>query len=388
MIYVKMFGPFSLSYGGVTVSETDNRMKKVWRLMKYIAAKRGSVVHRDELIRIVGSSDNADNISSLKTMMHRCRNTIDQLKHPNGRSLILQKEDGYCWNPAVPCAFDADLFCKYADAGDDESEGGKTQSRLKALEIYTGFYLGRAFEELPDLAKDIQEMHLKYIALFEKCAKQLEARSEYELLSKISESAISIDPYQEVFHYHLIRSCIDLGDHEKALRCYDRVNLLFNSRFRVKPSDRIRSLYRYIISDRQPLVADISDLIEEILKDPDNNKPLACDFDTFKAVSLTYLNRLRGANGARFALFTVAPKNGSVHPGKKQLERAAADLADTIQNCAGPRSVFTRYGAAQFAAIIFETEMRALETLDLIRSSFSNLDRSSPLTLVIESKQF
>ena len=41
---VKMFGDFSISKGDVTVSDTDNRSKKVWSLLAYIIYHRNTTI--------------------------------------------------------------------------------------------------------------------------------------------------------------------------------------------------------------------------------------------------------------------------------------------------------------------------------------------------------
>ena len=53
-LQVTMFGTFSLTYGGITVSENDSRMRKIWKLIKYLAAHRDRAVPEHEIIEIVG----------------------------------------------------------------------------------------------------------------------------------------------------------------------------------------------------------------------------------------------------------------------------------------------------------------------------------------------
>ena len=106
---IKTFGTFAISCGDITVSETDNRTRKIWRLIKYLAANRNRPVPQRELAELLGCSDNSDSYASLKTMLHRARNTLEKLD-PECRNLILLKNGSYYWSTEIAQSFDEDIF--------------------------------------------------------------------------------------------------------------------------------------------------------------------------------------------------------------------------------------------------------------------------------------
>lgn len=377
MITVTTLGPFSVSYGDMTVSETDNRTRKVWRLIKYLAASRGRTVGRDELIGVVGSDSNTNNLSSVKTMIHRCRATLDALHLPDGKRLILQKDGGYCWNTDLPQQIDIDEFDRYiAEAERALSRAERVGLLMSALSLYKGFFLDKDFDDIHDLASEILRYHMKYIGIFEECAEYLLDAGEFDRLSAVASDAIRTDPYQELFHYYLIKVCLGKEDHEKALYYYNRANKLFMEKFRINPSDRIRKLYRYIIKSAHSLQNSVDEAKEELSAFFDGETAVYCEHDTFGLICRSARN-MTDKDGAmpRIAFFTLSPSDERAFPSEKQLQKASANLRAILSELLDRSSFYTRFSATGYMALLISRNAERVSAG--IRSAFEESSSAS-----------
>ncbi|MBR3910234.1 MAG: winged helix-turn-helix domain-containing protein, partial [Anaerotignum sp.] len=60
-LYIRMLGEFSLQYGENTISDNNNRSKKVWLLLAYLICQKGRIVSRQELIQLLWGDDSSSN---------------------------------------------------------------------------------------------------------------------------------------------------------------------------------------------------------------------------------------------------------------------------------------------------------------------------------------
>ena len=103
-LYVRLLGEFSLQIGEVQISEKNDRSKKVWLLLAYFLTHRNQAISRRTLIDLLWGDDSAGNNpeNSLKAVMYRVRNLLNQLWSGAGHELILYKKDTYTWNTEIP----------------------------------------------------------------------------------------------------------------------------------------------------------------------------------------------------------------------------------------------------------------------------------------------
>ena len=148
-IVIRFFGTFTIQHGDAVICESDNRSKKLWKLLEYIVQNRGRQIPQEELLRLLWSEESmGDNpMSSLKTLLHRVRNTLGQLNVEESRHFILQHAGTYFWNPRVPVKVDTDDFeaiaqqTKKVDIPEE-----KLNLALRAMAMYKGQYLGGRYE--------------------------------------------------------------------------------------------------------------------------------------------------------------------------------------------------------------------------------------------------
>lgn len=107
-LQVQMLGQFTLRYGDRTISDSDDRSRRVWSLLAYMLYNHGRSFAQEELIRLYWSNSekSADPGNALKSIFHRIRTALDKLQPGLGRLLIRRKAGRYFWNNAMPLSLD------------------------------------------------------------------------------------------------------------------------------------------------------------------------------------------------------------------------------------------------------------------------------------------
>ena len=389
-LQVTTFGTFSLTYGEITVSESDSHMRKIWMLIKYLAAHRDRAVPEYELIEIVGKKENVNNPSSVKTMLHRARNILSELSSGEGGSgdpkkLILHKNGAYLWNTDIPQTIDYDEFYKLiAEAELCDSPITKYAVESKALSIYQGYYLGKAFET-NDLSAVIRDCHLTYIKLFESCAEYLFAVKDHRQIINNALAAILIDPYQETFHYNLIKAFINDGDHKNALFYYSKAADLFYGKYRINLSDRIRALYRHIIREDRPVQTSYPALKSDIWGAVTSGEASACEYDVFRFTCGALMKAPYAPEKTPYLLLlSAALKDEYTLPSQKQTANASERILEALRSCLGSGDIYTRCSAAQYAAVVFAGSEDVELLISRLIAKFNFLAPNSLFTLSID----
>lgn len=389
-IIIRFFGTFAIQQGENTVSETDNRSKKLWKLLEYIVQNRGRQIPQEELLQLLWSENSmGDNpMSSLKTLLHRARNTLDQLDFEESRHLILQHGGAYYWNPRLPVQIDTDEFeaaaerTKKIDLPDE-----KLNSALRAMALYKGPYLGgkyngEAWADVP--GKRYQEL---YLFCYNTAIEILAGEARYDEIIFLSRHALEIDPSEELYYYNLISALIEKGAWDEALAAYEEVLDLFYHTYRKTPSDRLRSLYRGIVRSDNSVEMDLS-IIREKMDEEWESGPLSCEYSTFKLLYEMKCHQERGETPCYLILLTVTSMNREEPiPAERHLDRALAQLERLLSLSLSQGDVYTRYSLTQMLAIATLPDEDALfALLKKIQHTFKYNNLSCPVEVAFKAE--
>ncbi len=355
-IYVQTFGKLTVYYNGRNVTEENSKSRKTWSMIKYLLAEKGNRYTSEELIRSLKYRDLSDQSSSLKTVIHRARTIFKQLDIPEAPQFICQQNSKYFWNTELCALYDCDIFTdlhRKAKKTIDPKERFKYQA--EALKLYKGSYLNKGLSDIPSVADSIKRYHIMAIDLFEGAATHLTNTKDFLSLEELCLKMLEIDPYQETFHYYLIKSAIGLEEHEKAMLYFTRVNEMFVGKFRINPSDRIRALHRFILGDMKSGETDIKKVKNSLLAKENSDSGTLCQYDTFRLICKNLVNAANGEFSAlsqRLVLISVFPRENDIVPGERTHTHAINNLQRLISSLLLPEEPFTRFSASQFLALI------------------------------------
>lgn len=366
-ISIQTFGRFTIRRGDAVISETDNRSKKLWKLLEYIVHNRHRPIPQEELIALLwGEEGQVENrLSSLKTLLHRARNTLDGLNFPESRHLILRRGKCYCWNRGQPLRMDCEEFAAMAERTrkTDEPEE-KLDLALRAMALYRGSYLGGQYAGEKWASEAAKHYRGLFLLCYNAAIQILVGEAQYEQVVFLSRRAMELEPSNETFYYNEISALIANGEGEEALRAYRRVLDFFYQTYRKTPSERLRALYRGIPRGDNGIEPDLA-IVREGLDAACPSRAVCCEYDTFRL--LYGQSRLLG--GTRYLIIlTVVPADSSPQA-TRHLDRVLIALEACLSELLSAGDFYTRYSLTQWLALAtFSTEDALRAALAKLRS--------------------
>ncbi len=353
-LQVHMLGEFTIDTGTHSISSTDNRSRKIWLLLAYMICHRHHLVTQEDLIRqLWGEEDKSTNpANALKTMFHRLRAMLSQLKEFSGYDLIIRQGGTYAWNTEIPVTLDADQFeqlCNNAAAQDQEEQ--KLDIYLQALALYQGTFLP-CFSTESWGVPTASYYHNLYLQAIEFVIPRLESAGRMEEAAALSRKAVAVDPYNEPLYYYLMRELMALGDQQGVIAVYDTISNLLFTHFGVMPSEETRALYRTAmrtINDHSMSILDVQDQLRE--PDPSGGA-LFCEYDFFKTLYQAKARELlRSGTALHIGLLSVNGQEGSPIS-RRSLDHCMDNLKPLICNCLRKGDVVSQCSVNQYVFLI------------------------------------
>lgn len=261
MLKITLFGELTLRCADITIRESNNRSKKIWRALAYLLHRRNQSTTVGELARFLrdreteGPRSSADD-SLVKITLHRIRALLLPLAEKDPACRLLCRDGIIRFDPTLTIAADSDRFdTLFRALAPTNANWLHETSPQRAASLYTelcalyrGRYLSRYTGEAW-CAKETESYRRRFLDLSESNLPLLFEEKRYDEIDKITRCAIETDPYSECFHYWLIRQTAARGDIGGALALYDNVLKLFYHQFRLNPSLRLRRLRRELTQD-------------------------------------------------------------------------------------------------------------------------------------------
>ena len=290
-LQVQMLGQFTLRYGDRTISDSDDRSRRVWSLLAYMLYNHGRSFAQEELIHLYWSNNekSADPGNALKSIFHRIRTALDKLQPGLGRLLIRRKAGRYFWNNAMPLSLDIEDF----------------EAHFHAAEA---------------------------VAL---CRR-----------------AIHIEPYQEDLYEHLMRGLLRTGDMKGAMSVYEEMSEQLFAHFGVMPSETLRTLYRQAtrtVNDRTLTMDEVCSQLEEPAP---HGGAMVCEYDFFKILYRAEARSIaRNGHSANICLLSVSDKDGEMLA-RRSLDPAMNNLQVLVQNNLRRGDVIARCSISQYIILL------------------------------------
>lgn len=348
-----MLGEFSITLGDRTISDSDNRSRKVWLLLAYMIYCRNRAVSQDELVGLLWNGDEGSSnpLNALKTMFHRVRTLLDQLGSSAGHSLIIRQDGNYAWNNAVPLFLDIDEFeqlCRAAaDTSDEETRLAKER---QALELYGSDFLPKLGSEswvVPISAY----FHNLYIQTVSDAVSLLEARGEHGIAETLCRRAVEIDPYDESLYRQLMRQLLALNRQQDAIEVYQGMSDLLFANFGVMPSDETKALYREAertVNDREINLGVVRDQLRE---DNEPGGALVCDYDFFRVIYHAEARAVaRSGQAVHICLLSASGAAGSLS--RRSLGICMENLLEVIRSSLRRGDVASRCSVSQYILLL------------------------------------
>jgi len=352
-LHINMLGGFSLQHNGHIIDYQKSRSHKLWLILEYLVAFRGKEVTQNELIEVLWGDEFTENpANTLKTLLHRLRNMLEELEFAPSKEMIRYNRGLYAWNNDLNCIVDTDQFDTLCELGDEATtDEERVTYYLEAIEYYKGDFLPKSALE-PWVVPINTYYHSEYLRIVHASVAILKEQERLYDIITICQQAVKIDPYEESLHCALIQALLATGAQQAALTHYDHVVDLFYHEFGLNLSDSMTDLYKELIQENNNVEVDLS-IIRKKLQQDNHPGAFHCEYSLFKEI-YHLQSRVATRNGQSFYLCLLSVTDGEncVPGNKKQQNAAMVQLRNAIQFSLRRGDVFTRYSVSQYLILL------------------------------------
>lgn len=353
-LQVQMLGQFTLRYGDRTISDSDDRSRRVWSLLAYMLYNHGRSFAQEELIHLYWSNGekSADPGNALKSIFHRIRTALDKLQPGLGRLLIRRKAGRYFWNNVMPLSLDIEDFEAHFHAaeaaGDDDVRLAEYQA---ALALYAGDPLPRMTDEIWTIPI-VAYYHSLYTRAAAGAIELLEKQERTAEAVALCRRAIHIEPYQEDLYEHLMRGLLRTGDMKGAMSVYEEMSELLFAHFGVMPSETLRTLYRQATRTVNDRTLTMDEVCSQLAEPAPHGGAMVCEYDFFKILYRAEARSIaRNGHSANICLLSVSDKDGEMLA-RRSLDPAMNNLQVLVQNNLRRGDVIARCSISQYIILL------------------------------------
>ena len=353
-LQVQMLGQFTLRYGDRTISDSDDRSRRVWSLLAYMLYNHGRSFAQEELIHLYWSNGekSADPGNALKSIFHRIRTALDKLQPGLGRLLIRRKAGRYFWNNVIPLSLDIEDFEAHFHAaeaaGDDDVRLAEYQA---ALALYAGDPLPRMTDEIWTIPI-VAYYHSLYTRAAAGAIELLEKQERTAEAVALCRRAIHIEPYQEDLYEHLMRGLLRTGDMKGTMSVYEEMSELLFAHFGVMPSETLRTLYRQTTRTVNDRTLTMDEVCSQLAEPAPHGGAMVCEYDFFKILYRSEVRSIaRNGHSANICLLSVSGKDGEMLA-RRSLDPAMNNLQVLVQNNLRRGDVIARCSISQYIILL------------------------------------
>lgn len=353
-LQVQMLGQFTLRYGDRSISDSDDRSRRVWSLLAYMLYNHGRSFAQEELIHLYWSNGekSADPGNALKSIFHRIRTALDKLQPGLGRLLIRRKAGRYFWNNVMPLSLDIEDFEAHFHAaeaaGDDDVRLAEYQA---ALALYAGDPLPRMTDEIWTIPI-VAYYHSLYTRAAAGAIELLEKQERTAEAVALCRRAIHIEPYQEDLYEHLMRGLLRTGDMKGAMSVYEEMSELLFAHFGVMPSETLRTLYRQATRTVNDRTLTMDEVCSQLAEPAPHGGAMVCEYDFFKILYRAEARSIaRNGHSANICLLSVSGKDGEMLA-RRSLDPAMNNLQVLVQNNLRRGDVIARCSISQYIILL------------------------------------
>ena len=353
-VTIKMFGDFSVSHKGHSLTEAQLKMNQLITLLTYMIYNSGRHMQLDNLFTVLWPEENSDNPAhALRNLIYRLRTALKTDLDPETVYIITNENNSYSWNPELNTDCDAvrfDSLIKHASLPELNNDE-RILEYTEALSLYTGEFLPSLSYQDWIVPAAAYFRHL-YMSAAAELTKLLMAGQRYGEALKASLKAIEQDPLDELTHQNIISIYIRLNQYDQAEKHFRYVSGLFKRELGCDVSQETKDIYRQITALSRSIEPDIGEIRTAMYGSDVQDSPLFCDYDNMKCLfSLQLRSRDRVEMSQFLLLITVSMKSGGSAPEQK-LSEEMMRLAETLRLCLRKNDVVAAYSPSQYLLML------------------------------------
>lgn len=348
-IKICMLGEFTLQTGDVILRESGNRSRRIFGLLSFLICHRGHPVSQYKLIELLwgDSAEVANPENTLRILLHRARNQLDQLYEGAGRACILRKDGSYCWNPEIPVSIDYERFEQLCQSKGDD----RLANLLEALSLYRGEFLSHQSSDswVVPICTHFQNL---FLLTSQEAAQLLYADRRYEEAAEVCRRCLAAEPYSESACQLLMQALAAMNNPKAAAEVYESFGKRLFDDFGIRPSQETRSVYRNAVHAPEDRTMAMDEVLEHLQEPEAPPGALECDYDYFKMLCFAERRSMeRSGNVTHVALLSITGT-----PEKPLSKRSRNRIMDQLGGCLRSNlrrgDVISRCSASQYILLL------------------------------------
>lgn len=251
---IKTLGQFDVLKNGRSLVKVSGGAKKIWELFMFMFTSRDRVFTPEMILeQLWNDEEYTDPRSTLRRQMHRLKGLLEEDEIHDEERLIVHAQGNYRWNLKLAIKSDMDTFQQLCDRAEQSKQKEQLMAALalyqEAFDIYRGDYLSEFGGNAWLLVKRNLLKH-QYIDAVLSYLSLLQDNSDFKRIVCICEKAIQVEPYEELFHYHLIEALRVKGELYEAIEHFHRTNHFFQKELGVSVGHDLLELYQRLLNSR------------------------------------------------------------------------------------------------------------------------------------------
>ncbi len=374
-VEIVTFGEFDICHRGKSILDRLGRSYKILDLLKFFITFKGKRIQSDTLISCLFEHDDfADPKSVLRAQVFRLKKSLEDFEHSLGAECshfkITHCNGSYIFDTSNACRLDYEMFESLHLQPDLDSDVENTLHRFKScLHLYKGDYLSNnaSVDWVLPVRNRYSRLYQQYLNTYVDLLKE---HQRYDDILEMCEHAITLQPFEEVFHAHYMGALLDKGMLKQASSHYEYTTYKLYREYDIKPSPMMKTIYRQVQMESQNKhLTDLSSM-ETLMCDDDISGAIACDTDYFRfAYNLEKRKARRDDLSKMVGLITVMPKTNS----SRTPETAMAHLKDVLKCHLRRGDLYSLWNTQQIAILLAHTDTSQFEIVkERISAHFSN----------------
>lgn len=356
IVEVHFFGKFSLEKDSVKLDEQSIHSKKLIRLLAYFLMNSDRMISGEELGEALwGNGGSGNPLGALKNLVYRLRNTLKIL---GPEEYILSRQGTYGWNPKIKVHSDMSDFRYHAEQA--RIRQNDIHEKIKRYETAVACYRKPETSVLTSeswLAVRFTYYHSLYMQLVQELCELYSETEEYEKIQKVCGYALICDELNEEVHYWLIKSWVELGKVDHALKQYETAVKILYEKLGIARSQKMEILYEEILCMSSNFAHVSMDEVYDDIQEAEPEGAFFCEYTVFREIYRLEARRVLRSGIAEYVLLITVElreeENGNdpiriryyKQRGMRRLQRILAKnlrLGDVV----------ARYGDEQYIVIL------------------------------------
>lgn len=309
IVEVHFFGKFSLEKGSVKLDEQSIHSKKLIRLLAYFLMNSDRMISGEELGEVLwGNGGSGNPLGALKNLVYRLRNTLKILGSEN---YILSYHGTYGWNPQIKVQIDMSDFRHYAEQARIRQDD--IHEKIKKYETAVACYRKPETVVLTSeswLAVRFTYYHSLYMQLVQELCEFYSETEEYEKIQKICSYALFCDELNEEIHYWLIKSWVELGKIDHALKQYETAVKILYEKLGIARSQKMEILYEEILCMSSNFAHASMDEVYNDIQETEPEGAFFCEYTVFREIYRLEARRVLRSGIAEYVLLVTVEVQG------------------------------------------------------------------------------